>query len=940
MNLTNSPNYNQNQGSGMDSAAVGIVGGVILGLLVLGFLLSLVFWFSGQLSGLVWGGNWPDAPPNESVRIFVDFFSSPGNPAAAWPEAAREDVGPAAVVYLIFLILCVPLIWGAVVGGQYAVRFRRRREIRTFRLGFADGGEIRKLLSATAVIKKAKSVRPSYKGKRNINPQEVGFFLGRDTRSRRKLYCSVEDVMLVVAPPRQGKDDHFCIPNIIDAPGPCVAPTTRADMFAATVTMREKMGHVWVFDPNDMTNWPSQLRWSPVNGCQEPLVALNRAAAFVAGAGVGEGVQNASYWTGVATAILRCYFLAAATSGRTITDVVRWSTQPTNPEPIQILRKMEQLGRAPQGWAGELESGASADGETRGNMWSGVRRALDCFADPRVLAACSPGPDDIFDVATFVRGRNTLYVLGKEKKNGSVAPLVTAMMEDIFDQVRKIASRMPNSRIDPPLTVELNEVAHIAPMPNLPGYMGDSGGFSIALHVYLQSLGQARGKWGNDEAAVMWDTAAIRVVMGGSGYVNDLEDISRLLGEVDEKTKSISRGAGGKSTSYSKQKRRVLTVDELRTLEFGTALVIARAARPVEAKLTPYFKRKDAKEIGVGQARVGKVIADVDDAESASDPLAPTGLLAAAAGSGGGGAYAGGGGAYAGAGGGGAGGNGGGGFYGGGAPGGPPYGQTAVYPAGGTTMGGAVGPTAGQQAPAWPSTAPTEPPQGWQAGRGTAGPAAHIRTPGQAGPSGWGGSGASSGATPGPAGQMPPMFQPAAQPAEPVPGWYAGQPAYQANVPQPARPVPVAQHPVSPPSPAAESPQLEQRPHSSTFPQLYQPRDSGANGAVYPAVDGHHAASAYAAPPDGASPQGGATPPDAHHGSPAQQYGAGQYGAVPYSNQTYGGDGYRGQQSGEAAARPQYSATAVPSSASMEGQSTGAPRLAAGWGPVRRTDQE
>jgi type IV secretory pathway TraG/TraD family ATPase VirD4 len=801
MNLTNSPNYNQNQGGGgMDSAAVGIAGGVILAGLVLGFVLSLLFWFSGQLSGLVWGGNWPNAAPNESIRIFIGLFSHPGDPAAAWPADAREDVGPAAVVYLLFLILCAPIAWGATLAGQYAARFRRRREIRVFRLGFADGGEIRKLLSAHAVIKKAKSVRPSYKGKRNINPQDVGFYLGRDTRSRRKLYCSVEDVMLVVAPPRQGKDVHFCIPNIIDAPGPCVATTTRSDMFAATVTMREKMGQVWVFDPNDMTNWPTQLRWSPVNGCEEPLIALNRAAAFVAGAGVGEGVQNASYWTGVATAILRCYLLAAATSGRTITDVVRWSTQPTNPEPIQILRKMEGLGRAPQGWAGELESGASADGETRGNMWSGVRRALDCFADPRVLASCSPGPGETFDVATFVRGRNTLYVLGKEKKNGSVAPLVTAMMEDIFDQVRKIASRMPNSRIDPPLTVELNEVAHIAPMPNLPGYMGDSGGFSIALHVYLQSLGQARGKWGNDEAAVMWDTAAIRVVMGGSGYVNDLEDISRLLGEVDEKTKSISRGAGGKSTSYSKQKRRVLTIDELRTLEFGTALVIARAARPVEAKLTPYFKRKDAKEIGVGQARVSKIIADVDDSQSAVDLLAPTGLLAAAAGAGGGGSggFAGGGGTNGGA---------GGGIYGGG-----------IYGGGTESFGGAPGVAYGG--------VPNEPPQGWQS----------------------------------------PMFSPAAQP-EPGPGWYAGQQPYQA---QPPAAQPVAPYSVSSPPPAAgQVPQLEQHPHSSTLPQLYQPRED----VVLPA---------------GVSPN----------------------------------------------------STGSRQNSVAEEQPAGAPRMAAGWGPVRRTDQE
>lgn len=611
----------QGQDADLDPLVIGslVLAGFVL--LFLGYVVTVLLWFSGQLAGLIVHGEW--APASPTIEILKQWPANLADPAGAWPEAAQSSVGPPWLLYPIFWLLIVPVVYAAFLVIRQAIRFRRHREFRHLRLGFADGGEVSRLLSARAVKKKAKSVRPSYKGKHGYSPLEVGYFLGRDVRSRRKLYCSVEDVMLVVAPPRQGKDVHFCIPNIIDAMGPCIATTTRTDMFAATVSIREKLGQVWVFDPNKMTNWPAQMRWSPVKGCEDPLIALNRASAFVAGAGVGEGVQNASYWTGVATAILRCYFHAAALAGRTITDVVRWSTQPANPEPIQILRSMEAVGRAAQGWAGELESGASADGETRGNMWAGVRRALDCFADPDVLASCSPSAEEVFDVKQFVGSQNTLYVLGKEKKNGSVAPLVTAMMEDIFDQVRKIAAKMPNSRIDPPLTVELNEVAHIAPMPNLPGYMGDSGGFSIALHIYLQSLAQARSKWGQDEAAVMWDTSAIRVVMGGSGHVNDLEDISRLLGEVDERTKSVTKGAGGRSVSFSKQKRRVLSIDELRTLQFGRALVIARAARPVESALTPYWKRRDAKAISKGQANVGKVInADARDLGDSSTQLA------------------------------------------------------------------------------------------------------------------------------------------------------------------------------------------------------------------------------------------------------------------------------------------------------------------------------
>jgi type IV secretory pathway TraG/TraD family ATPase VirD4 len=193
-------------------------------------------------------------------------------------------------------------------------------------------------------------------------------------------------------------------------------------------------------------------------------------------------------------------------------------------------------------------------------------------------------------------------MLGKERKNGSVAPVVSAMITNIFDQARVIASEKPGSRLDPPLTVELNEAAHIAPVPDLPAYMGDSGGFSIALHVYLQSLSQARARWGEHEAMVMWDNAAVRVIMGGAGNINDLEEISQLMGEIREPTKTTMRGTAGSSVSVQKQKRRVLSAEEIRTLPFGKAVVVARATRPVELDLTPWWKRRDGAAIAAGKA--------------------------------------------------------------------------------------------------------------------------------------------------------------------------------------------------------------------------------------------------------------------------------------------------------------------------------------------------
>lgn len=572
-----------------------------------------MIWLAGQLSGLLSGNGWPDSGPKDCFGVAYRFLRDPLDPAAAWPAAAAPDLGPLWLLCAILLVFLALTGWAAFWLVRFALNWRRRREFRRLRLGFASGNEIRKMLSEKAVLKKAGSVRPSTKGKSGVKPTDVGFYLGRDIRSRQKLYSSVEDVFIILAPPRQGKDVHFCAPYTIDAPGACIVTSTRADAFTNTYAMRAKMGEVHVFDPNGLTRWPQQLRWSPIKGCEDPNVAALRAGTFVDASGF-EVTGDAAFLVAAQTSILRCYLHAAAIGGRTMRDVMRWAFQPNNTEPLQLLRKGEAEGTAPMGWAGQYESLMVANTSMGGRIWPGLIQILACFSDPRVLDACSPPPEETFDMKRFLSGRNTLYILGKEQKTGGIAPVVTAMMEDLFDSARKEATKMPSSRLDPPLTVELNEAAHISPMPSLPAYMGDSGGFSIALHVYLQSLSQARARWGDHEAMIMWDNAAVRVIMGGAGNVEDLEDVSRLMGKVRGKD--------------------VLSPDEIRTLKFGSAVVVARSARPVEVQLTPWWKREDGDEIAKGKAETEKMITEIGKTPRGLGGSTPTAPAAAPAGDG------------------------------------------------------------------------------------------------------------------------------------------------------------------------------------------------------------------------------------------------------------------------------------------------------------------
>lgn len=582
-----------------DDLAGEIFLGVVAALGTLVFAGGLMMWVSGQVSGVVTGNGWPASELADIIPLIGHVATHPGDLRGAWPDAARSALGPTWLILLFFLLLLALLVWTAVQVVRRSLNWRRRREPRRLRLGFASGDETRKLLSAAAVLRKAKSVRPSTAGRRDVRPEEVGFSIGRDVRSRQQVYGSVEDVFVILAPPRQGKDVHFCTPFTIDAPGPCIVTSTRLDAFTNTYEARAAVGKVYVFDPNGMTAWPDILRWSPISGCEDPAKAAGRAQAMIVGTGLRTDNEGA-YYVILAITILRCLLHAAALGGKSLHDLNRWAAQQDSPEPVEILRAAEVAGRGAPGWADVLEGRTvKANQSNRAAIFSVVSVAFNCFADPAVFAACSPAPEEEFDVKEFLRGRNTLYVLGKE--DGGVAPLVTAMVDDLLGVTRGLASRMPNSRLDPPLTVELNEAAHIAPLPNLPSYMGDSGGFSIALHVYLQSLSQARARWGEHEAMIMWDNAAMRIIMGGAGNINDLEDISRLMGQYRDRSRTTTSGGPHRTVARGETMRPVLSAEEIRTLEFGTAVVVARAARPVEVRLTPWWKRKDADAIAAGK---------------------------------------------------------------------------------------------------------------------------------------------------------------------------------------------------------------------------------------------------------------------------------------------------------------------------------------------------
>jgi type IV secretion system protein VirD4 len=263
---------------------------------------------------------------------------------------------------------------------------------------------------------------------------------------------------------------------------------------------------------------------------------------------------------------------------------------------------------AAAGWQEALESITNSDPRQRDSVWSMVTIAFSALADPRVLDALSPAPHEHFDPERFLREQGTVYLLGTSTGTAATAGIVGAFVEDVVEAARRLAARSPGSRLDPPLALILDEAANY-PLPSLPSLMSEGGGTGISTIVALQSLSQARAVWGEHAANAIWDAAIVKVVLGGGSNARDLEDLSKLIGQRPDRQTSTSTGPDGRrSTSTSTHQVPIIEPGRLRTLPFGTAILLLRSARPIVLTLRPWIKRKDAKALNANRCELEEAI--------------------------------------------------------------------------------------------------------------------------------------------------------------------------------------------------------------------------------------------------------------------------------------------------------------------------------------------
>lgn len=565
-----------------------------IGLLIAGAVLAALLRAAAAIAA--WATGLPQ--PAGSIESGLAVLLTPGNPATA-----VNSPGLSPVAYWTAAATLI-LATGALAWWMWRLIRDHGRQSRAdpYRIvGIATRRDVTTAASEAALLRRGTHLRPSLD---KPTPTDIGYRIG--VSRGVTVWASVEDSILLIGPPRSGKGAHIVINTILDAPGAVITTSTRPDNLTATLYARKRLGGpVAVFDPQHLADGvPAGLRWSPVRGCEDPLTAMIRATGLAAGTGLSAGgVEGGGFWEAKTRTVLQSLLHAAALDAQPPAELFRWTLDPSAAaDAVAILTTNPN---AATGWAESLQATLDSDPKTRDSIWQGVSLSLGALADPRVLNAVSPNEGEEFDPETFLRAKGTLYLLATGAGANNSSALVAAFVEDLVETARRIAARSPGARLDPPLLLALDEIGNLAPLPSLPTLMAEGGGTGITTMPVLQSLAQAREKWSDNAAGAIWDASIVKIILGGASNSKDLHDLTTLIGDRDERTDSTTIGDHG-SRSAQRSIRRVPTMppDTIRTLPFGTALVLLRAAPPIVTRMRTWTNRADATKLRADRAAI------------------------------------------------------------------------------------------------------------------------------------------------------------------------------------------------------------------------------------------------------------------------------------------------------------------------------------------------
>ena len=350
-----------------------------------------------------------------------------------------------------------------------------------------------------------------------------------------------------------------------------MATSTKDDLLRSTSRARNQCGSVLVFDPAKEVEVPpgvQRVGWSPLTSSRGWDEALGTASAMVAASrrrAVGDGPSD--HWSERAGALLGTLLHAAALSNEPMATTVRWCDRH---EGHDALERLEDVAGADHPATSLLTGLLATEQREQSAIWSTTSGVLGAYRSLGVLDSTSGAE---LDPRAFVQGAHTLFICSSARRQALLAPLVVGLLGDVQ------TAAYERGNVERPVLFALDELANIAPLPDLPQLVSEGGGQGVLTIGCLQDLSQARQRWGPIADGFLSIFPAT-VVLPGVADTRTLALLRDLAGDHD--VLALSQTTSGGSTrrdswsqSLSTSRRPRLGLDEAARGRSGHALVLS-----------------------------------------------------------------------------------------------------------------------------------------------------------------------------------------------------------------------------------------------------------------------------------------------------------------------------------------------------------------------------
>ncbi|WP_327368898.1 type IV secretory system conjugative DNA transfer family protein [Streptomyces sp. NBC_01217] len=488
----------------------GIPDGLLIGLLAFLLGLTLLAWTATGLAGLFTHGAWPKGVTlAETPLAMRQLVTTPHDLPAAWPHTPADELSGYGLFWGLFIgelmvLLVLTVFVLGVVARWRAVRARQRSE----RYEYGDESDPVRHWQAPHPRQPQPKPEPEPEPTvHSMNPVLPAPAVVPLEHTRPETTPPAPPVLptppspripLVVYGPAATRRPTV-VQAIQEADGPALVVISDPTVWAETKDARAKLGPVLVYDPGHLCDTPARLHWSPTAGCEQSDTAAARSTALLAPVRPQARIDATTADT--AETLLKCWLHAAAIDGRPFRQVHRWALGGSAHEPVRLLRTHP---KAASGLAGVLESALTAHPERREMAQELTVRAFAALSSVHIRETCTPNRADSLVLESFAGEGGTLYVVGEPiedpRSRPGAMPLLTALASHVVEHGRRMAARSTDGRLDPPMTLVLDDVAAVAPLPGLPELLSTGQALGLPTLALLRSQEQARARWPQDLA--------------------------------------------------------------------------------------------------------------------------------------------------------------------------------------------------------------------------------------------------------------------------------------------------------------------------------------------------------------------------------------------------------------------------------------------------------